>query len=166
MRKYVFRKYKEDYPKLYVLEKKRLMKILPKEAKIEHIGSTAVLGLGGKGILDIQIGFKTKDEMKKAEKIMEKRGYQIMPGSKRFGRISLKKYYGLIFWRRRVHIHLVIFNGRIWKRNIKFRNNLRKNKELRAKYEKMKKEAVKYAKGEGKKYRKYKDKFIKKYQNG
>ena len=162
MRKYVFREYKKGYPKLFLKEKEKLERFLPKNINIEHIGSTAVPGLGGKGILDIMVGFKTNHEMKEYTKLMLKKRYEIMPGFKRFGRISFKKFYGLIFWKRRIHVHFVLLNKRIWVRNINFRNKLRKSSKLLNEYTKIKKEAVKYAKGEGKKYRDYKDNFIKK----
>lgn len=54
LRKYVFRRYNSKYELLFNKEKAKLKKILPK-AKIEHVGSTAVKGLGGKGIIDISI---------------------------------------------------------------------------------------------------------------
>jgi len=161
MKKYVFKKYNDNYPKLFLKEKERLKRILPSSSKIEHIGSTAVPGLGGKGIIDIMVGFKSKKEMKKYVELMEQNKYEIMPGFKPFGRISFKKICGFLFWKRRVHVHFAIFDGKLWKRNIKFRDNLMKKTLLVKKYEQIKKDAVKYARGEGKKYREYKEKFIK-----
>lgn len=53
--KYVFRPYNKDFPKLFNQEKIRLQSKLGSDLRIEHIGSTAVPGLGGKGIIDILI---------------------------------------------------------------------------------------------------------------
>jgi GrpB-like predicted nucleotidyltransferase (UPF0157 family) len=62
MKKYTFTKYKTDYPQLYQRERTKLKKILPR-ARFEHIGSTAIPKLGGKGIIDILIGVK-KNQIK------------------------------------------------------------------------------------------------------
>ena len=62
---------------------------------------------------------------------------------------------------RRIHIHLTL-NNKFWKSFIAFRDYLRNHDNSRDKYAKIKKEAVKHAKGEGKKYRQYKDKFLEK----
>ena len=51
MEKYKFRKYDPKFGELFKREKAKLKKIIP-GIKIEHIGSTAVPSLGGKGIID------------------------------------------------------------------------------------------------------------------
>ena len=51
--KYIFRPYNPIFPELFKNEKERMEKILGDNLKIEHIGSTAVMGLGGKGVIDI-----------------------------------------------------------------------------------------------------------------
>ena len=53
-KKYSFNKYLDIYRKLFIKEKYKLVSILP-NAKIEHVGSTSIIGLGGKGIIDIAI---------------------------------------------------------------------------------------------------------------
>ena len=63
MNKYIFKPYHEIFPKLFEQEKLRLSKYLTGEYMIEHIGSTAVPGLGGKGIIDIMISV-SKDKMR------------------------------------------------------------------------------------------------------
>jgi len=165
MNKYVFREYRRKYILLFEKEKNKLEKFLPKRTKIEHIGSTAVPSLGGKGIIDIIVGFKDKNQMKRYACIMKRERYEMMPGFKKFERISFKKVYGFLFFKRRVHIHFVLLNGKIWKRNIQFRNNLIKSSRLTNEYARLKKQAVKIAGGEGKIYRAYKDKFIEKYSS-
>lgn len=53
--KYVFKPYNPVFSKLFETEKKRLSNYLTGLFRIEHVGSTAVPGLGGKGIIDIYI---------------------------------------------------------------------------------------------------------------
>lgn len=55
-KKYVYKPYNELFSKLFLEEKRRLLNILKEECfDVKHIGSTAIPGLGGKGIIDIGI---------------------------------------------------------------------------------------------------------------
>jgi len=158
MKKYVFRKYKKDYPKLFEKEKRKLFKIIP-YAKIEHIGSTSIPNLGGKGIIDILVGVKRR-EVKKAYNQLISSGYLQMPNASDKSRFSFKKDYGL-FFKRRVHVHLTWVNSKTWKETIKFKENLIKSKTLFKKYSDLKKLAIKIANGDGETYRNLKKSFIK-----
>ena len=51
MKKYVFKPYNPKFPVLFEQEKQRIASHLKEKAPIEHVGSTAVPGLGGKGII-------------------------------------------------------------------------------------------------------------------
>ena len=55
MKKYIFKRYDPKYKDFFNSEKRKLLKVIGL-IKIEHAGSTAVPGLGGKGIIDIAIG--------------------------------------------------------------------------------------------------------------
>ena len=61
MSKYVFKKYSSIFPDLFNKEKDRIELHLKTDLAIEHIGSTAVCNLGGKGIIDIAIGVNKED---------------------------------------------------------------------------------------------------------
>lgn len=52
--------YNNDYPKLFEIEKSRIIKVL-NNVRVEHFGSTAVPNLGGKGYLDIYVVVTKKD---------------------------------------------------------------------------------------------------------
>ena len=54
LEKYSFNEYSAKYKKQFYIEKLKLKKIIPK-TKIEHVGSSSVRGLGGKGIIDLAI---------------------------------------------------------------------------------------------------------------
>jgi len=69
LKKYSFNKYSRKYKQFFNREKIKLKKIFPK-AEIEHIGSTAVFGLGGKGIIDIAISVP-KNQIQKAIKKLQ-----------------------------------------------------------------------------------------------
>jgi len=158
MKKYTFRKYDKRFPKLFLKEKKRLLKILPTDSEIEHVGSTSVPGLGGKGIIDVIIGINKKD-ISNVKKLLEENKYNWIKNAGDRNRIFFQKDYGFLF-KRRVHLHLTNKRSIIWKKHIALRNFLRVNKKIAKKYEELKKKAVKYSGGIGEKYRNYKNKFI------
>lgn len=159
MQKYAFRKYNPEYRTFFISEKKKIAKALGSKAKIEHIGSTAIPNLGGKGILDIVVGV-SKSKMAEAKKKLEKAGYEFCEKAGYFERLFFRADYSYKNRKRRVHIHLTKFNGKDWKEVIGFRNYLLKHPRSVEEYVKIKKEGVKKALGNGEKYRKHKERFI------
>ncbi|MEK6811719.1 MAG: GrpB family protein [Nanoarchaeota archaeon] len=156
--KYKFVEYNPTYKILFRKEKYKLKKIFPK-SQIEHVGSTSVPGLGGKGIVDLAISVP-KNNIKDSLKLLENNGfeYKIKPLDEK--RKFLQKIINYRKKQRRVHIHLTYKNGIIWKSLIALRNYLRENKSAIEKYAKIKKQAVKNAKGHSPKYRGYKHKIL------
>jgi GrpB-like predicted nucleotidyltransferase (UPF0157 family) len=55
MNNYVFKPYNDIFPALFEKEKLRLLKFFNKDYRIDHVGSTAIPNLGGKGVIDICI---------------------------------------------------------------------------------------------------------------
>lgn len=76
--KYVYKSYSTIFPDLFQKEKERITSSLVNAIAIEHVGSTAIPGLGGKGIIDIAISV-SKEEMEHASSILQKLGYIEMP---------------------------------------------------------------------------------------
>lgn len=159
MKKYVFRKYNPEYAIFFQLEKKRLQKALHKSAKIEHVGSTAIQDLGGKGIVDILIGVR-KNRIQEMRMKLEKAVYEFREKAGSPERLFFEKDYSYKNGKRRVHIHLVPINGKDWKEILFFRDYLKAHPESIKKYIGIKKEAVKKARGSGGIYKKHKDGFI------
>src|SRR3989344_3738727 len=142
--KYVFLPYNKQYPSMFLKEKNKIEKSLGKNIKIEHVGSTSIPGLGGKGIIDIAI----KTPRNKINQFIDK--------LKRLGYESNLEHKRK---ERRIHIHLTL-NNKFWNSFIVFRDYIRNHDKERNEYAKIKKEAVKYAKGHSQKYREYKKKFF------
>lgn len=159
MKKYVFREYDPQYPTFFSLEAKKLEEILGMEVRVEHVGSTAVPGLGGKGIIDVVIGVP-KEKMWDTKKILEKH-YVFREQWSTPERLYFIQDYPYQGSTRRVHIHLTEEEGEIWRELVGFRDYLLAHPAALKKYVMIKKEAVKVALGEGEKYRKHKDAFIK-----
>ncbi len=61
MEKYLYLNCNSEYIIFYNLEKDKIKKIIKGLRGIEHIDSTSVKGLGGKGIIDIAIGVEKTD---------------------------------------------------------------------------------------------------------
>ena len=123
MKKYRFRTYSRNFPNLYKKEEIKLRKILPKKIAIEHIGSTAVKGLGGKGIIDINLGV-SKKQIAKIREILEENRWEFRPHSGDKERLFFRKDYKSKEKNKRVHIHLMIYSNNVWKNDINFRNIL------------------------------------------
>lgn len=165
MEKYRFRRYDPIYKALFRIEKKKLIASLDPGVKIEHVGSTAVGGLGGKGILDIAIG--TSDSGIDATKDrLQGLGYEFRQEASTEKRLFFRRDYEYKQGVRRVHVHLTRLNGNDWKEMVSFRDYLLENKEAVTEYSKVKRNAVKAAKGDGKIYRKEKEELIRKIVTG
>ena len=162
LKKYSFNKHSEKYKQLFNKEKSKLKKIFPR-AKIEHVGSSSVNGLGGKGIIDVAISVPKK-EIRNTIKQLERNGYDFRPTGGDKERSFFQKIIKFKENERRVHIQLTHSNSKTWKSMLAVRDYLRKNPKAIKEYELVKKEAIKYAKGEGKKYREYKKSFLQKIE--
>ena len=77
LKKYFFNKDSEKYKQLFNKEKSKLKKVFPR-AEIEHVGSSSIKGLGGKGIIDIAISIP-KNQIPDAIKKLERNGYDFRP---------------------------------------------------------------------------------------
>ena len=159
MEKYKFRPYNKDYPKLYERELRKLRNILPKNFLIEHVGSTAVLGLRGKGLIDILIAVP-KSKINSTKRLLEKSNYEFRPNAGDKHRLFFRRDYISNNKTRRVHVHLTRYLSKPWCEMIAVRDYLRLNKKEAFRYEVVKRKAVKVAKGEGEIYRKYKSKYL------
>lgn len=142
MSKYVFKPYNDIFPELFAKEKLRLSKYLTGEYRIEHIGSTAVSGLGGKGIIDIYL-VATKQDLDRISKETLKSGYESRPkvGADQhvFQRINLPDP---LEGTRRYHIHISYPEAKDFKQAMAFRDYLRNHPKDVDKYSQAKKEAA------------------------
>ena len=157
MNKYVFRNYSSKLKKQFVKERSKMLNILPHGIKIEHIGSTAIPGLGGKNIIDVMIASKKKQFQEIKDKLASI-GYEFKHTTLRKDRLYFRTRYEEEPVKK-FHVHLTNLNSKMWKEAMKIKNYLLTNKQAVHEYAKIKKEAVK--KGlRGHDYRQYKKKFI------
>jgi len=149
--------YKRNSSQIFKKEKSKITKAIGIN-DIHHIGSTAVPGLGGKGIIDIMIGADSWKEADNFVKQLKKIGFgHIHPKTQ--GRIFLSKYRDSM--PDNVHIHIVKREGEQYKEFLAFRDYLRKNKKGAEKYFNLKLEILKDVKGNRAEYTKLKKEYIK-----
>lgn len=164
MNKYVFKPYSPLFPELFAKEKERIASHLQHVFAIEHIGSTAILNLGGKGIIDIAIAVP-KEEMSATVIKLQQLGYEFRPHWS-----TPERFYLIIYLpdpeegTRRYHIHLTYPGSSNWEEMIGFRDYLRKHPEAASEYAEMKKKAVLESNQEGELYRKIKAPMFQKVQ--
>lgn len=158
--KYTFKPYHNSYPNLFLKEKQRLKQVLDSIIAIEHVGSTAIKGLGGKGIIDIAIAAELKN-WPAIKQQLKKLGYfyhETASSSERFFfEIDLFTDSGSL---QRYHLHLMEFEKEQWNHFIKFRDTLKNNPTLLNEYTLIKKQASKEAGQKGSVYRNMKKAFI------
>jgi GrpB-like predicted nucleotidyltransferase (UPF0157 family) len=153
--------YKEEFKRIFTSRKEAIRACLGKRPRIEHFGSTAVTGLPGKGIIDILIGFRNKSQLLAATKKLISIGYfpsrkgQVSRGDRIF--LSSNKGESTIG---NIHLHLVLEESENFRRPLRFRNRLRRDKALRNRYLKIKKGAAMAAEGKRELYTKLKSEFI------
>ncbi len=151
--------YSANYPEKFAKYQKEIIGTLNgHEIEIHHIGSTAVLGLGGKGFIDILIGlpdWSQEDEI--VEKLKELGFTHIHP--KEDERIFLSKNpkdtknYD-------AHLHVTLKDSEQYNKMLNFRNCLRNNPQKVKEYYDLKLELFKSTGADRKKYARQKAKFV------
>jgi GrpB-like predicted nucleotidyltransferase (UPF0157 family) len=128
------------WPAQFVEERDRLLDLFPgRFAAIEHIGSTAVPGLAAKPIIDILAGVKSMTEADALLEPLCAHGYETsaefnatLPDQRWLMRHALG--------RRTHHLHLVVFGGEPWIHRLHFRDVLRADAAIAARYERLKRD--------------------------
>jgi GrpB-like predicted nucleotidyltransferase (UPF0157 family) len=121
---------------LYVAESRRLRSILELRGVslvLEHTGSTSVVGLAAKPILDILAGRPEDGPRGEAIKALESAGYvyrgeQGIPGRDFFRRGEPRQY----------HLHLTTIGSTFWDDHLTFRDYLRAHADVAEAYARLK----------------------------
>jgi len=111
-------------------ETQRLLSVIGDWARgIEHVGSTSIRGMRAKPIIDILAGIAEMSEVFRCVAPLESIGYRYL------GEYGLP---GRHFFRAgtptRIHLHIVEWQGRLWRRDLLFRDYLRAKTEARDRY--------------------------------
>lgn len=151
--------YDENYKKLFLLEKKALENILQENlSQIHHIGSTAIIGIKAKPIIDILIAVKDLEKVDEKNLEFENLAYEYMG---EFG-IKNRRYFrkGGFYRTHQIHIFKEDDEFNII-RHLAFRDYLNTFKEKAKEYEKLKIKLAKLYPYDIEKYCDGKDEWVK-----
>jgi GrpB-like predicted nucleotidyltransferase (UPF0157 family) len=148
--------YDADWPHRYEEERARIVSVLGGLAvAVEHVGSTAVPGLGGKPVIDIMVGVRRLEDGQRCVGPLEGLGYEYLGELGIPGRLYFRR--GLP---REYQIHLVEHGGEFWERHLLFRDFLRTDPETAAEYHRLKKELALKFRSDREEYTEAKTAFI------
>ena len=132
--------YDPRWPERFVTERDRLLALFPLIfVDIEHIGSTAVPGLVAKPIVDLIAGVETMAMARSMAEPLREAGYTT---SAEFN-AALTDRQWFMRWadgHRTHHLHIVVQDGPVWTRHLRFRDALRDSPVLAARYAALKAE--------------------------
>ena len=104
---------------------------------VEHIGSTSVPGLAAKPVIDMLVGVPSLDAFEAYVDRLANYGYEYIPEYERV--LPERRFFKrMVRGVRTHHVHVVQVNGLYWKRYLKFRNHLRADPWLAARYAEVK----------------------------
>ena len=151
--KYAFKPYDPRYPQLFHQEKVRLLACLGLDCGIEHIGSTAVPGLGGKGVIDMFVIAHSTELGPYSDRLCEA-GYELRPRAGAAGRLFHKAAFPDHDGIERIYqAHLIGPGSDDYEKDIAFRDWLIACSDDRRWYEAVKRRAAKTAQGDGERYK-------------
>ena len=152
--------YREEWPELFVREAQVLGKIFAgTRAVIEHIGSTAVPGLGAKPIIDIMIGVPDLRLAEERVTALAAVDYEYVPEYE--AELPERRYFRKPFVRPRSHhLHVVEPGSDFWKKHLLFRDYLRAHPDVAHEYDLLKQQLARESSSTGADYTERKTPFI------
>jgi len=157
---HIVRKSKRDFSRTFAVNERRLRSILGDMCAIEHIGSTAVPGVDGKGIIDILIGFDDSQQINQAiPKLLDNNYFRGRNPSSRKDRIFMASSMDDTK-RGDIHLHLVLRTSKDFYDFIAFRDYLRHNPKEAKKYSDLKYRIIEEVGDNREEYKKRKSHFI------
>ncbi|EJQ71041.1 GrpB family protein [Bacillus mycoides] len=129
--KIIIKPYQQYWHTEFLNEKNKIVPLLHEEIiAIEHIGSTAVEGLGAKPLIDMMIGVTNLQITGNWREALEEIGYEHVPKKTPNWRFFRKGK-----WRAGTHhLHVYIYNSEEWRNNLLFRDFLINHEWAREEY--------------------------------
>ena len=129
--------YSPLWPAIFDLERRRLLEIFKGAVVVEHIGSTAVPGLGARPIIDMMMGAPDLAQIEARIPALEAEGYRYV---KEFEKsIPERRYFTKMdVPPGKFQLHAVALDSPFWKRHLAFRDALRADPVLASKYWRLK----------------------------
>ena len=154
----ILEEYDSSWPEKFEKEKEHLMSIIDSwnYGSIEHVGSTAVLGMVAKPVIDIMFGVKSLESSKPAIEVLIEDGYEYSPYKTEVMHWFCKPSDAF----RTHHLHLIPFESPLWQERIIFRDLLRSDKSVFYQYAKLKRDLANFHKEDREAYTEKKWPFI------
>ncbi|OGO05325.1 MAG: hypothetical protein A2Y60_04890 [Chloroflexi bacterium RBG_13_54_9] len=134
--------YDPQWPVLFEEERGRILHAVGQVIlAIEHVGSTAVPGLGAKPIVDIMVGVRSLADAVQCIEPLQSIGYKYHPENE--DSIPERRYFQKgpnDIPNQHFHLHMVEITSDFWKRTLLFRDFLRTHPEDAEQYYQLKKE--------------------------
>jgi GrpB-like predicted nucleotidyltransferase (UPF0157 family) len=122
-------------------ERERVLGLAGEELiAVEHIGSTAVRGVAARGTLDLLGGAHRLPLSAEAMEALDTAGYEDCGPAGTPGRVYLRRR-----GRTRVDLHLVAYDGALWRNAVAFRDHLRRHPADAERWAMVKREAARTA---------------------
>jgi len=130
--------YDPSWIEKFETEKASLERLLApwRKGPIEHVGSTAVVGLCAKPVIDIMVGVASIAKSEPAKDILRGVGYQYADYKTDVMHWFCKPSFAL----RTHHLHLVPFESQLWQERLAFRDLLRTDSGTAEEYSVLKRE--------------------------
>ncbi len=155
--------YNTQWPKMAEAEIKNLQEALPKKhiLDMQHVGSTAILGMHSKPIIDIQIAVDSLETVKQtAIDALKNLDYQYWAENPEPERLFFVKNMPPFGEKRTHHIHIYEPTSHHWQEKIRFRDYLLAHPDTALAYQNLKMELAALYKYDREKYTQAKTKFI------
>jgi GrpB-like predicted nucleotidyltransferase (UPF0157 family) len=130
--------YSPSWPARFRIESQLLQVALASlRPVVEHIGSTSIPGLAAKPVIDMLVGVESLEAFAAHSDRLAIYGYEYIPEYERA--LPDRRFFKrMVRGTRTHHVHVVQVNGLYWKRYLKFRNHLRADPWLAARYAELK----------------------------
>ena len=136
------RPYDPLWPSLFAAERERILGSLPGIfVELQHIGSTAIAGMRAKPIIDVMAGVESMQVARGLAEPICDSGYTT---STEFN-ATLDDRQWFMRWKnghRTHHLHVVVYGESAWRERICFRDRLRADSQLAARYSALKERLV------------------------
>ncbi|WP_448552844.1 GrpB family protein [Thalassotalea montiporae] len=135
--------YDARWPQLFSVEKQHIERIVSHWlcGTIEHVGSTSIVGLTAKPVIDIMVGVKSLNHAQDAIQVLVDSGYCYYPYKPEVMHWFCKPSPEI----RTHHLHLVPYQSPLWHERTLFRDYLRAHQSVAIEYAKLKRQlAIQY----------------------
>lgn len=154
------RAYDGDYPEVAGRVAELIKAELP-SLVVEHVGSTAVAGCAGKGIIDLMLLYP-RGQLESAKESLDSVGFEAQPHREPFGKDRPMKVGAITFNNKvfQIHVHVIEEGNGEAATMIKFRDRLREDYSLMKEYMRCKREILEGGVTDSLEYCKAKQRFI------